>query len=103
MTFSPNDRLVLEVYKKEGLRSEIRGGIATPGQRDGVKGLRVLVGTTFSDGRHIPAGSVAYIREEILHNPSFAQKVLKCDFIKEPFIMAPRQDIEFINIPDGAA
>lgn len=103
MTFSLNDRLVLEVYKKEGLRSEIRGGIATPGQRDGVKGLRVLVSTTFSDGTHVPVGSIAYVREEIMHNPGFAQKILKSDFLKEPFIIADRQNVEFITTPDGAA
>lgn len=103
MTFSVNDRLVLEVYVKEALKAEFRGGIATPGQKNGVKGLRVLVGTTLSSGKEVPAGSIAYIKEETLHNPGFAQKVFKSDFVKGPFIIAELSNVEFITTPDEAA
>lgn len=103
MEFSLNDRLVLEQYIKEGLRSSRIGGIATPGQRDGLKGLRVLVGTVLSDGRQVPKGSVAYIREEVLHTQAWASKVMQCDFLKEKFIIAERAHIEFIVTPEEAA
>jgi hypothetical protein len=103
MTFSLNNRLVLEAYVKDGLRAKVQNGIATPGQRDGLKGLRVLVGTVLADGRHIPKGSTAYIREETLHNAAWAAKLLTCDFLTEKFILANLQDIELISTPDEAA
>ena len=64
MTFSTSNRLVLEQYIKDGLRKEVVNGIATPGQRDAVKGLKVLIDAVLPDGRRIPKGSIAYIREE---------------------------------------
>ena len=57
MTFSLNNRLVLETYVKKSLEAKVQGGIATPNQKDGVKGLRVLVEATLNDGRRIPVGS----------------------------------------------
>lgn len=76
MTFSLNNRLIVEPYIKEGLKAKISGGIATPGQRDGLKGLKVLMDAYLSDGRKIPEGSVAYIREEVLHTHPWASKPL---------------------------
>ena len=107
MTFSLNNRLVLEQYIKEGLKSEIRSGIATPGQANGIKGLRVLVGTILSDGRQVPKGSIAYIREETLHTHPWASKPLTCATLSEKFIIAELSYVEFIdtlnNAPDDAA
>ena len=76
MTFSLNNRLILEPYVKEGLKAKVSGGIAIPGQRDGIKGLKVLLDAYLSDGRKIPAGSTAYIREEVLHTHLWASKPL---------------------------
>jgi hypothetical protein len=103
MTFSLNNRLVTEAYVKEGLKARIQGGIATPGQRDAVKGLRVLMSTTLSDGRHIPVGSMAYVREEVLHSHPFASKPLTCDTIPGKFLLVDLQFIEWIDTMDGAA
>lgn len=104
MTYSINNRLVLEPYIKEGLKSEIRSGIATPGQRDGLKGLRLLMDAHLSDGRQFPRGSVAYIKEEVLHNHSSTIfKHLNCDTINGKFMVVELQYIEFINTPDPAA
>src|ERR1700722_9203554 len=103
MTFSVNNRLILEAYVKEGLKPRIQGGIATPGQRDGMKGLRVLMGTTLSDGRQIPKGSTAYIREEILHNHPWASKPLSCETIPGKFIVVELSYIEYFTTPDDAA
>lgn len=101
MTFSLNNRLVVEQYIKEALRKETIGGIATPGQRDAVKGLKVLVGTTLSDGRNVPAGSIAYIREETLHNHPWASKPLTCETIPGKFLLVDLTFIEFITTPYG--
>lgn len=101
MTFSLNNRLVLEEYKKEGLKAKIQGGIATPGQRDGVKGLQVLVDAFLPDGRHIPRGSTAYIREEVLHTHAWASKPLTCDTIPGRFLLVETTYVEFFSIPSG--
>ena len=104
MTFSLNNRLIVEQYVKEGLKPKLMGGIATPGQRDGLKGLRVLIGTTLSDGRQVPQGSIAYIKEETLHTQSWAGKPLTCDTIPEKFMIVDLVYIEFIDdVPKDVA
>jgi hypothetical protein len=102
MTFSLNNRLVLEQYIKEGLKPKMQGGIATPGQRDGLKGLQVLVGTTLSDGRKVPKGSIAYIREEVLHTHPWASKPLTCDTLPGKFMIVDLPYIEFIDTGDDS-
>ncbi len=102
MTFS-NNKLVTEQYVKEGLKAKISGGIATPGQRDGVKGLRVLMEAHLADGTRIPKGSTVYIREEVLHTHQWASKPLSCDTIPEKFLLVDLQFIEFYRTPDDAA
>lgn len=101
MMFSLNNRLVLEQYVKEGLKAKVQGGIATPGQRDGVKGLRVLIGTKLSDGKEIPAGSIAYIREETLHSHPWASKLFTCEGLLEKFILVELPFVEFISTSDS--
>ncbi len=103
MTFSLNNRLILEPYVKEALKKEIIGGIASPGQRTGVKGLRVLVPTTLSDGRHVPSGSVAYIKEETLNTFDWATKLFSCDTVPGKFLIADLVHVEFISTPNDAA
>jgi hypothetical protein len=101
MTFSVNNRLILEEYIKSGLKSEVRNGIATPGQRNAVKGLKVLVDIYLSDGRKIPKGSLAYIKEEVLHNHSETIfKPLTCDTLPGKFMVVDLQYVEFFNTGD---
>lgn len=100
MTFSINNRIVLEQYIKEGLKAVRTGGIATPGQRDGVKGLKVLIGTTLPNGERIPVGSIAYIREEVLHTHQWASKPLTCDTLPCKFLVVELTYIEFIETPE---
>jgi hypothetical protein len=102
MSFSLNNRLVLEVYVKEGLKAKVSGGIATPGQRDGVKGLRVLMDAYLADGRHIPKGSTAYIREEVLHTHPWASKPLSSEFLPVKFLLVESSYIEFFDICVGS-
>ena len=98
---SLNNRLVLEQYVKEGLKAKFQGGIATPGQRDGVKGLKVLMEAKLSDGRYIAKGSLAYIKEEVLHTATWASKPLTCDAIPEKFMIVELSYIDFISVPEG--
>ena len=96
--FSVNNKLILEVYVKEGLKAKISGGIATPGQRDGVKGLKLLVDASTATHGNIPAGSLAYIKEEVLHNHSQTIfKHLTCDAIPDKFMSVDLQYVEFFE------
>lgn len=98
--FSLNNRLVLEQYIKEGLKAKVSGGIATPGQRDGLKGLKVLMTAVLTlpyGEQRIPAGSIAYIREEVLHTHPWASKPLTCDKLSEKFMLVDLTYVEFIE------
>ncbi len=103
MTFSVNNKLILEPYVKEALKAEFRGGIAVPGQRDGLKGLKVLISARLSDGQFIPKGSTVYIKEETLFNHTWASKVSTCDTVSGKFISVDYSFVEFIVTPDEAA
>lgn len=96
---SLNDRLVVEVYKKEGLRVNIQNGFARPDQKSAVKGLKILLDVLLADGTYVKRGSTAYIREEVLHNQAWAQKHLESDTIKGPFMIVERSFVEFIAPP----
>jgi hypothetical protein len=94
--------LVLEQYVKEGLKANISGGLATPGQRDGVKGLKVLMECHLATGEVIPKGSIAYIKEETLHNHSNTMfKPLTCATMPGKFMIVDLTYIEFIDKLDG--
>lgn len=106
MKFSLNNRFITEQYVKEGLKSEVKGGIATPGQRDNLKGLKLLVDTVLilsGDERVIPAGSTVYIKEKALHEHAFFSQPLSCPAIAGKFLIVDLQFIEFIDIPDSIA
>lgn len=102
--FSLNNRLIVEAYKTDkSLRANVSNGFATIAQKTGLKGLKVLIGTTLSDGRHIPAGATAYIREEILHTAPWAQKALESETINIPFIIVDLSAVEYVNNPADPA
>lgn len=101
MTFSLNGQLVLEVYVKKALEANRQGGIATPGQRDSVHGLKVLMDYHEGpDGINIPKGSTAYIREEILHTHGWASKPMSSPFLPCKFIIGERVHVAWFDIPD---
>ena len=105
MANSTNNRVITEQYLKEGLKARISGGIATPGQRDGVKGLRVLMDASLSVNGlplFIPAGSTVYIKEVVLHTHEWASKPMTCDFISEKFLIVDFQFVEFWDPPSGS-
>jgi hypothetical protein len=98
---SINNRLVVEQYVKEGLKSRVVSGIATPGQRDGLKGLKVLIDFQSKDVS-IPKGSIVYVREEALHTHAWASKPLTCDRIGTPFMMMELSYVEIVDCPNIA-
>lgn len=100
--FSLNNRIIVEPYIKEGLKPKISGGIATPGQRDGLKGLKVLVDAYLSDGTKVEVGDKVYIREEVLHTHPWASKTLTCDSIEGKFLIVDLTYVEFIASGNSA-
>lgn len=100
---SMNNRLVVEAYKKEGLKSSVSNGFAMIAQKVVVKGLMVLMDAKLNDGTFVPKGSTAYVREETLHTQQWAQKTLEADFLKVPFLIIDLNYVEFIAPPTEPA
>lgn len=96
---SMNNRLIVEAYKKEGLKSSVNNGFAMIAQKVVVKGLKVLMNAKLSDGTLVPKGSTAYIKEETLHTQQWAQKALESDNVKVPFLIVDLNYVEFISPP----
>lgn len=98
-----NNRLIVEAYTHTELRQEVRSGWATVSQRNNLKGLTVLVQAHLNDGTVIPKGSIAYIREELLHTHPFAKNKLKCDTIPGEFIIVNMNEVEYVSPPPHGA
>jgi len=106
MSIQPNsfDKLILEAYKRQEVKGEIRSGwIAAPDQKSLLKGLRVLMNAQFTDGRSVVAGSTAYLKEESLHNGTIGKNKYKSDTLPCEFIVVNLNDIEYIVPPSGDA
>ena len=107
--FSLNNRIILEQYKKEALKAVIIGGVARMEHKISLKPLKVLVDAKLADGTLIPKGSIAFVREEYLHNnsgmsrnggttiPSFDN----LDISPEPFIIIDISQVEIIDAPEA--
>jgi hypothetical protein len=102
-TRSLNNRLVIEAYKKEGLRANVQHGFARLDQKLAVKGLTILMDAKLNDGTFVPKGSKAYIREETLHTAPWAQKILESDLLGQPFMITDLANVEFIEPPTDPA
>lgn len=98
-----NGRLIVEAYKKEGLKSHVSNGFAFIEQKVSLKGLSVLIDAKLSDGTLIPKGSTAYIKEELLHTSPWAQKILQSETLPGQFIVVDIANVEFVAPPRGDA
>lgn len=92
-----NDRFIVETYKKEALKSEVKKGFATIGQKNTIKGLKILVDAQLSNGTVVKAGQRAYIKEETLHTATWATKNYECDAISVPFMVVDIAYVEFVG------
>lgn len=94
---SLNDRLILEPYRNEGgLKTTVNHGIAMVSQKVAVKGLKVLIDAKLKDGTVISAGSIAYVKEELLHTQPWAKKILESDAIITPFMIVDLNYVDFV-------
>lgn len=100
---SMNNRLIVEAYKKEGLKSSINNGFAMIAQKVSLKGLKVLMDAKLADGTFVPKGSTAYVKEETLHTQQWAQKALEVDTIPVPFLIIDLSYVEFVAPPTEPA
>jgi hypothetical protein len=98
-----NNKLILEVYKHTQIQAENRSGWVTPGQKNNLKGLRVLITAILTDGMSVPVGSRAWIKEESLHTCQWAKNKLKSDTLDGEFIVVNMSDVEYVTPPDGEA
>ncbi|CAM6004801.1 unnamed protein product [Sphagnum balticum] len=55
------------------------------------------------DGTFIQSGSIAYVKEELLHTSAWAQKILESDTFPKPFIIVDMTNVEYIVPPSGEA
>lgn len=94
--FSLNNRIIVETYQKEGLRVEVKSGFAHLSQKISSKGLKVLMDAKLNDGTFIPKGSVAHIREELLHTQQWATKAMEAESVGQPFLVVDISNIDFI-------
>lgn len=96
------NKLVLEAYKPEALKSEIKHGIAMVSQKNRVIGLKLLVeaqGMLNQCYVTLQKGSTVYIKEEILHTQPWAKNTLKSAAIEGDFIIADMAFMEFAEDP----
>lgn len=99
---SLNNRLILEQYVKQEIKINTEGGMARMEHKISLKPLKVLADAKLADGTMIYAGSVAYLKEEYLHNannrgvtlPTFQNEAV-CD---EPFIIVDMINVEMIDL-----
>jgi len=98
--YSTNNRLIVEIYKKEAIRSTEKSGFAFIDQKIKLKGLKVLADARLIvNGIEIviKKGSIAYIKEEQLHTQQWAQKNMECDIIDQPFLIIDFNHVEGIQ------
>jgi hypothetical protein len=104
MKFSLNNKLFLQPYEHEqGLKTEIRGGLAFAKQRVAVKGLRVLIDARVSVGNdhmYIPAGSIAYVPENLLVSQPWAKDIRTSDLCEEKFFICETSNVVAFDVPD---
>ena len=96
---SMNNRLIVEAYKKEGLKTVVNQGFAMIEQKVSLKGLKVLMDAQLSDGTFVAKGSTAYIKEELLHTQPWAKQSYTCNFLNEPFMPIDITHVDFIVPP----
>lgn len=98
-----NNKLILEAYKQTEIRPEGNRGWIQAGQKNNLKGLRVLIEAILPNGDTVLLGSKAWIKEDSLHTAAWAKDIRKCETISEEFILVTMNEVEFISPPAGDA
>jgi hypothetical protein len=94
---SLNNLFILKPYQQgQGIKTEIRGGLALPGQKLNLVGLE-LVADAQVEGRTFKAGSKAYIAEDLLMTQDWAKKVRRATGIDGEFIIVESRHISAVQ------
>lgn len=94
---SLNGLFILKPYQQgQGIRTEMRGGLALPGQKLNLVALPLLANVKL-DGKEIKQGSVAYIPEDLLMTSEWAKKIRKADGIEGEFIVVENRYVYAIG------
>lgn len=94
--YTLNDKLLVEPYKLgQGLKPEIRNGLAVVEQKVNLVGLKLLADAKLNSGEILEKGAVIYFREEDLCNKMsvWAQRQMKSDFTEDKFLIADKKDV----------
>jgi hypothetical protein len=94
---SLNNKFIVEMYKKEALRSKEINGFSFVDQKLTIKGLKTLVSAQLNDGTIVRKDSLVFIKEEVLHTAAWAQKAYSCDSIEGQFLIVDLGHVEFIE------
>jgi hypothetical protein len=95
-----NNKLIVEAYQHTELRSEGNKGWIQVGQKNNLKGLKVLIQAHLLDGTVVLKGSTAFVKEESLHTAQWAKNKLKSDTLPGEFILVTMADVEYIVPPE---
>ncbi len=94
------NRFVVEPYLTDrGLKVRESNGFAMIQQKVTVKGLKLMMdfqGSINGSNFNFPKGSVAFIREELLHTQPWAQKPLEAEGVEGKFLIIDRIHVEFV-------
>ena len=94
---SLNGLFILKPYQQgQGIRTEMRGGLALPGQKLNLVALPILVNAKL-DSKEVKQGSLAYIPEDILMTSEWAKKLRKAEGIEGEFIVVESRYIYAIG------
>jgi hypothetical protein len=102
MKYTINNKFFLEPYKSDGvIRATNSSGFALISQKVSLKGLKVLVDVVLAETNGsaaiIPAGSIAYVREELLHTQPWAKQIMESEDVDGRFIIVDKQHVEMID------
>ena len=82
-----NGLFILEPYEQgQGIRTEIRGGLALPGQKLNLVPLKLKADSKV-EGQTFLAGSIAFVPEDLLMTSPWAKLVRKAEGIEGQFIV----------------
>jgi len=97
------NKLILQAYQHTEIRADGNKGWIQAGQKNSLKGLKVLVDAKLSDGITVLKDSTAYIKEDSLHTSVWAKDKRKCDTLPGEFILVTMNEVEYIDPPAGDA
>lgn len=98
-TVSYNNLIIVEPYKLgQGIKAEVNKGIALPGQKTELFGLKVLIDARLENGETIKAGSIAYLPEDILSSAPWSKNIKKCQKVlgDQQCLVLQLRDVSFI-------